>query len=184
MGTVFEKHPTIEQCRELWNEYDTPMHIRKHCMAVAAVAYAIGRELNMHGGKLDLDLIMAAGLTHDLVRLRDRHDLECAKIMSNLGYAQEAAIIQVHMMYSSFSPISFINETDLVCLGDRCVIEHEYVGVEKRYQYIIDKAMRNGHPEAAAKVGELKHDVIRLVGEIEEVTGKTMDEITKDIVIE
>lgn len=184
MGTVFEKHPSIEECRNLWNKYDTPLHIRKHCMAVAFVAHAIASELNSKGFQLDLELIMAAGLTHDLVRLTDRHDLEGAKIMDGLGYTQEAAIIRAHMMYSSFSPIKFINETDLVCLGDRCVIEHEFVGVERRYQYIIDKAIRNGHPEAAAKVGELKQDVVRLVDEIENVTGKTIEAITKDIVIE
>ena len=184
MGTVFEKHPSENECRELWNRYDTPLHIRKHCMAVARVAYAIAAELNRNGFELDLELIMAAGLTHDLVRLTDSHDLEGARIMNELGYTQEAEIIRVHMMYSAFSPIRFINETDLVCLGDRCVIEHEYVGVEKRYQYIIDKAISHGHPEAAAKVGQLKQDVIRLVDEIESVTGKTMEEITKDIVIE
>ena len=184
MGKVFEKHPTYDECQRLWNEYDTPLHIRKHCMAVAEVAKAIGLELNKQGHELDIDLIYAAGLTHDVVRLRDRHDLEGAKVMSALGYAQEAEIIRQHMLYDNFSSINFVNETDLVCLGDRTVIEHTYVGVDARYQYIIDKAARNGHPEAAVKIQEKKQDVRRLIEEIEQTTGKSLDEIAKDIVIE
>ena len=129
----------------LWNEYDTPLHIRKHCMAVAEVAKAIGLELNKQGHELDIELIYAAGLTHDVVRLKDRHDLEGAKIM---------------------------------------VIEHTYVGVDARYQYIIDKASRNGHPEAAVKIRERKQDVRRLINEIEQATGKSLEEIAKGIVIE
>lgn len=184
MTQVYAKHPTIEECQALWNQYETPLHIRKHCSAVAQVAYAIGSELNKHGANLNLELILAAGMCHDVVRLTDRHDLEGARVMREHGYNQEADIIQVHMLYGKFSPVKFVDETDMVCLGDRTVIENKYVGIEPRYEYIINKAIRNGHPDVAPFIREKMEDVIRFADEIHKMTGKTIDEIAKGIVAE
>lgn len=184
MGKVYAKHPTIEECKALWNKYETPLHIRKHCMAVAMVAHAIGTELVRNGADLDLDLIMAAGMCHDVVRLIDRHDLEGARVMREHGYNQEADIIQVHMLYGKFSPLKFVTETDLVCLGDRTVKENTYVGIEERYEYIINKAIRNGHPDAAPFIKEKMADAVRFTDEIKAMTGKTIDEIARGIVAE
>lgn len=176
-----QKHPTEEECRRLWEQYETPEHIRRHCLAVARTARKIAEELNKHGKNLDLELINAAGLTHDLVRLAEDHEAEGARILRELGYEEEADIIAVHMHYPDFSSIDEVNETDLVCLGDRTVIEDRFVGVDKRYQHIIDKAIRLGHPDAEPFILEKKKDVLRFVGEIEALTGKTLEEITKGV---
>ncbi len=178
-----QKHPTKEECMMLWEKYETPAHIRKHCEAVALTACAIAEKLIERGYSLDKDLVYAAGMLHDIVRLAKDHEKEGAAIMRQLGYEQEAQIIEVHMHYDPFSPIESVNETDMVCLGDRSVIEDHFVGIDRRYQHIIDKAIRLGRPEAEPFIIEKKKDVVRFVAELEEVTGMTLEEMAGDIKI-
>ena len=47
----------------------------------------------------------------------------------SLGYREVSDIIRVHMTYEPFSHLENISETDLVCLGDRLVMEDRYVGL-------------------------------------------------------
>lgn len=178
------RHPTEEECRALWEKYETPEHIRKHCLAVAEVAAAVGRKLVEFGCDLDLELIRAAGLIHDVVRLSGDHEKEGAEIMRGLGYEREAEIVEVHMHYDPFSPLEEVTETDIVCLGDRTVIEHRFAGVESRYRYIADKAIRMGRPEAEDFIMEKKLDALRFTDEIRRLTGMTLEEIAGDIEIE
>ena len=60
------KHPTREECEELLEKYGTPEHVRNHCREVARTAFVIASALNEKGYDLDLELILAAGLLHDI----------------------------------------------------------------------------------------------------------------------
>lgn len=171
------KHPTTEECLKLLEEYGTPERVKGHCRAVADTACRIGRALNRHGHHFDLELVNAAGLLHDIARVEDRHWIVGADFAERLGYRQEADIIRVHMTYSPFSPLSQATETDLVCLADRLVKEDRYVGIDERIQYIIDKAVRNGHPEAETRILEKKEELKEFVHDIEVKIGMTIDEL-------
>ena len=81
------------------------------------------------------------------------------------------------MKYSPFSPIEQVNETDMVCLGDRLVMEDRYVGLDARIEYIINKARRNGHPEAEKIILEKKKETRRFMDEIEKKTGIAIDRL-------
>ena len=176
------RYPTKEECEKLLNKYETPEHVKKHCRTVAYIACRIGGALKAKGYNLDTDLIMAAGMLHDIVRVRDRHWEEGAHIVKELGYDDISDIINVHMHYSPFSKIEDVTETDMVCLADRLVKEDKYVGVDERIEYIIDKASKNGHPEAKPFILEKKKDTQRFIDEIENVVGISIDELMrKDI---
>lgn len=171
------KHPTREECYQILQKCGTPQHVRGHCKAVAATACTIAKALNERGFNLDLRLILAAGLLHDVLRVEDKHWEAGAKLMERLGYDQEADIIRVHMTYSPFSPLSNVTETDMVCLGDRLVKEDEYVGIDERIDYIIEKARRNGNPEVETIILEKKKDTERFIDEIENCIGCSIDEL-------
>ena len=83
------------------------------------------------------------------------------------------------MTYSPFSQINNVSETDMVCLGDRLVKENEYVGIDERIQYIIDKAVRNGHEEKIPFILEKKKDTERFITQIEETIGISIDKLMK-----
>ncbi|MEG0829085.1 MAG: HDIG domain-containing protein [Anaerovoracaceae bacterium] len=174
-----ENHPTRDECLKLLKEYNTPIHVINHCKAVAHVAMVMGNELNRNGFKLNLDLIQGAGLLHDIARVEDEHWKIGSKIAESLGYTQEAHIIGVHMTYSPFSSIESINETDLVCLGDRVIKEDAYVGLDERMEYIIQKAKNKGHKDAIARILEKKKEAEGLIDGIEKTIGMSLDELMK-----
>ncbi len=160
---------------EILKEYGTPPHVIAHCEAVARVAVAIGEKLNEKGYTLNLDLAQAAGLLHDLARTSPHHERVAENYLREKGYDAIADIVAVHMHYPTFSPVDEINETDLVCLGDRMCKEGDYVGVEERMDYVLAKA--NGDPRATKIIQRKKRELLAYSREIEERMGITMDEL-------
>lgn len=47
----------------------TPSHVVRHCLAVADTGIAIAEELNAHGKNMDVPLVKAAGMLHDVLRV-------------------------------------------------------------------------------------------------------------------
>ena len=173
------KHPDREQCMQYLKEYNTPAHVIGHCKAVAETAYKIARELNKHGYDLDLDLIMAAGLTHDIARVEDEHWNRGAEFMAERGWLDEAEIIRVHMHYSPFSPLKELNETDMICLADRTVLEDAYAGLDKRMDYVIEKATKAGRLNAREIINAKKEITRQTIIGIENIIGITFDQLMK-----
>lgn len=173
------KHPTKEECERILDKHGTPEHVRGHCRAVAETACTVAEALNDNGAGLDTELITAAGMLHDIARTEDRHWDVGADIVKELGYEAESRIIRVHMTYSPFSDIHDINETDMVCLGDRLVKEDRYVGLDERIEYVLNKVRHKGNFDAEPFIIEKKKDCQRLLDQIEEKTGLSVDEIIR-----
>ncbi|MDO4860180.1 MAG: HDIG domain-containing protein [Bacillota bacterium] len=173
------KHPTKEECMYFLRVYNTPPHVIRHCIAVTDAALKIARALNEHGYNLDMELIQAAGLLHDISRVKDKHWEVGARLVRNWGYIEEADIIKVHMTYSRYSPVERLNETDMVVIGDRIVKEDKYVGVDARMQYIIEKAKAQGHDDAVIAILKKRDDMKQLMNQIEEIIGISIDDLMK-----
>ncbi len=171
------KRITREEIERLYEEWNTPKHVRAHCKAVADVAETLGSQLNKHGYELDLKLISGTGLIHDVARVYDDHARLGAEILERLGYADEAAIVKVHMTYPQFNSVENINECDLVCLADRLVKEDRYVGLDERIEYIINKAPED--EEVRRHILKSKEETETFIGKIEKVIGKDMNELFK-----
>ncbi len=159
--------------------YNTPPHVIRHCIAVTDAALKIAGALNEHGYSLDMELIQAAGLLHDISRVKDKHWEVGARLVRNWGYIEEADIIKVHMTYSRYSPVERLNETDMVVIGDRIVKEDKYVGVDAMMQYIIEKAKAQGHDDAVIAILKKRDDMKQLMNRIEEIIGLSIDVLMK-----
>ena len=173
------KHPNRQQCMKYLEEYSTPAHVIGHCKAVADTAYRIASELNKHGYNLDLDLILAAGLTHDIARVEDEHWNRGAEFMAKRGWIAEAEIIRVHMHYSPFSALEDLTETDMICLADRIVLEDSYAGLDKRMDYVIAKAKKAGRVNAEEIINAKKELTRQIIRDIENTIGTTFDQLMK-----
>ncbi|MBQ7703366.1 MAG: HD domain-containing protein, partial [Firmicutes bacterium] len=138
------KRISFEEAKELYKEYGTPKHVIRHCKGVTMIALTIARELNRHGYSLDTDLIYGAGITHDMARVQERHWDVAADRLLELGYPEEAELVRRHMTGIGYSPIEDVNEQDMIWLGDRLIKEDTYVGIDERFRYIEDKALRRG----------------------------------------
>ena len=174
-----QQHPDRQECLRILEEYKTPAHVVRHCMAVADTAVKIAAALNQHGYQLDLELIEAAGSLHDIARKEEEHWNRGAEIAESLGFFKEADIIRVHMHYSPFSPVEKITETDMVCLGDRTVKEDAYVGLDKRMEYILEKAKKGGRPNSIERILEKKEETRGFIRGIEAIIGTTLDQLMK-----
>ncbi len=173
------KHPDRDLCMQYLKEYNTPVHVIGHCRAVAETAYIIAEELNKHGYDLNLDLILAAGLTHDIARVEDEHWNRGAEFMAERGWLEEAEIIRVHMHYSPFSELKDLTETDMICLADRTVLEDTYVGLDKRMDYVIEKAIKAGRLNAREIINSKKEITRQTIIGIENIIGITLDQLMK-----
>ena len=169
------KRISREECEQLYRIHETPKHVIGHCNAVAHVAVTIGRELNQHGYDFDLLLIEGAGLAHDVARVQEEHWHVGAGILRDLGYENEADIVEVHMHRHTYD-FDTLSEMDLVCIGDRLVIEDQYAGLDKRFEYIIDKAKAH-YPDKIWKIKENREKLRLLLGQIEEAMGQTIDSL-------
>lgn len=173
------KHPSREECLALLKQHRTPAHVVRHCVKVAETALKIGQALNDRGYGLDLGLIQGAGLIHDIARVEDKHWDIGADIASELGYDQEAAIIKVHMHYNCDPNKREITETDIICLADRMVKEDEFVGLDDRMQYVLDKFQ--GNQEAIERISERIKDNRAFIRRIERIIGASIDSLMRDI---
>jgi len=172
------KHPSREECFLMLKEYQTPEHVIRHCVAVTDVALSIAEALMGKGYIFDLDLIQSAGLIHDIARVKEKHWLIGAEIALQHGYAQEAEIIREHMKHPFDTDPEKLTELDMVCLGDRLILEDEYVGLDRRMQYVINKA--KGDKAIEQLIRTRKEFTRALIRNIENIIGKSIDDLIKN----
>ncbi|MGI6735886.1 MAG: HD domain-containing protein [Anaerovoracaceae bacterium] len=175
-------YPDEAECLRMLAEYGTPQRVINHCREVTRVAVAVGERLNQRGFALNIELVRAAGLLHDIARVEPRHWEVGARVVRAAGYDDVADIIAAHMTYPQFSPAAETNETDLVCLGDRTVREDTCVGVEARMAYIMDKARRNAGDEreqVLARIERSKEKLTQYVHDLEKIMGCSMADLLR-----
>lgn len=172
------KHPNRAECFALLKKHCTPEHVIRHCRKVSDTAVNIAKALNQNGHHLDIELIEATCLIHDIARVEDKHWEVGAQIAADAGYDQEAEIISLHMFYNSDPTIEHLSEIDIVCLSDRMVKEDEYVGLETRMQYILEKF--KGNSEATERISNRVKENKILIKKIEDVIGTTIDSLMKN----
>lgn len=168
------KRITEEEIEKLYRQFHTPAHVIGHCREVARVAEGLASQLNRKGYHFDLDLIRGAALTHDVARTQQEHWILGADALQAMGYSEEADIVRQHMYYS-FHSIENLEETDMVCLGDRLVKENHYVGLDERISYILKKAPDD--PLVRARILEKKEETRKLLSQIEKVIGITLEQL-------
>jgi len=136
------KHPDQNECIKLLKKYGTPNNVVMHCQAVAGAASKLAFALNEKGFYLNTDLVLSGGLLHDIARVEDEHWIVGAEYVSQSGYILEAEIIRHHMHHSHDVDPYKLKELDMVCLGDRLIMEDYFVGLDARMDYAIQKAGR------------------------------------------
>ena len=170
-----KKRLTREEALNYLKDYGTPEHVIRHCIAVTDTALIIGKALNNKGCSFDLELIEGAGLVHDMARIEPVHQEVAADFFLKLGYKEEATVIRAHMTHALPPALKDATETDIVCLGDRLVLEDKYVGIETRMEYVLEKS--KDHPEARPIILQRIATMKDLVAEIEKFLGKSIDEL-------
>lgn len=124
--------PTRRMCEQLWTDMGLSDSLKGHLAAVANLSVRIGTALNRKGFSLNLPLIEAASLLHDICKGRPHHERKGAETLEALGFAEIAPIVKAHMRLPDGLRTE-ISELTVVFLADKLLIGSEAVTLEKRY---------------------------------------------------
>ena len=92
-----------------------------------------------------------------------------------MGNRDKYEIVKVHMRYPKFNDVERLNECDMVCLADRLVKEDKYVGLDERFDYILEKAKDS--QKAVEQILKNKEEIRLLIDRIEKVIGISLDRL-------
>ncbi len=157
--------PTREQCYEILAQYDVPPHIVAHSERVAQVACFLAEALKKVGEPLDLALIEASALLHDLtkywsLKTGENHALSAARELRSLGYPEVAEVVAQHIFLIPGPPGAPIRAEEVVYYADKRVKHTEIVLLKERFK---DLRLRYGRDIASLLRLRRLEDLTRLL---------------------
>lgn len=134
--------PSTATCRRLLTTYAVPEHIRRHSGQVARVARELGEALRRRGEKIDLGLVEAAALLHDIskapcIESRLDHAAEGGRVLREIGLDAVAAVVERHVHLGPWDPRGAVTEAELVNYADKRVLYEDVVSLEVRFRDLI-----------------------------------------------
>lgn len=126
--------PSRERCREIMAWRKLPLALEEHCLAVAKKALELAEAYNRAGGDLDLELVEAGALLHDLERMVPHHAEAAYHVICQLGFARIADVVRYHEHLPE-ELRGEINEIVLVYLADKLVLGSMPCTLQERYDH-------------------------------------------------
>ena len=129
--------PSREKCMELLKDYDVPENVIRHSLAVAALAIDIAKKFNLNhkGIEINMPLLEAAALLHDIARaMPGDHAIEGAKILNELGYNEVAETARTHGLYHFPDIKPETIEQKILFYADKRVMEDKVVSINERFK--------------------------------------------------
>lgn len=135
--------------------------VEAHCRAVEREARRIAESLPL---ALDIDLLSAAALLHDVARAEPDHAKTAARWLHELGYDDAAYVVAQHHDHDG----AILNEGAVLYLADKCVLEDQVVPLAERFamseaKCLTDEA-REAHTRRFAAAERLRAEVNALCG--------------------
>ena len=168
--------PSREQAIELLRKTKCPPQVIRHCIAVADLAVETARQLEGRGLKIDVALVEAGALLHDLGRSRNHtidHALIGSQIAQSMGLPEQLInIIKRHVgagitaeeaqwlgwPKDIYSPQTV--EEKIVCYADKLIDYGKRIPIEKE----IEKLQKENKMQAAERVRKLNEEITNLLG--------------------
>jgi molybdenum cofactor cytidylyltransferase len=173
---------TEEEALFLLAAAGTPGKVVGHCRTAAAVGLRVAEALRPHLPGLDVSLVRAGCLLHDVARLVPHHARVAAGALTNLGLPRLGAVVGEHMVIDPALPRSpGITEAELVYLADKTVADGEVVGLEERQARTLRK-MRPS-PETALKIRARIEEARMIAAKAEGILGHPVQELLDEVVV-
>lgn len=144
------KIPTYAECLAMLNQHQADGRVLQHGQTVAAVGCSLAALLNRAGVvKLDLALVAAGGLVHDLAKGKPDHPKRGERLLACMGFSDLAGIVASHMDLE-FAADTVIDEAAIVFLADKLVQGDKVVTLSERFSPSLEKF--SGSPEISDSV--------------------------------
>jgi len=163
------------ECRALLNDrLHVPPAVAAHGRAVAEAAVRIGEALNQAGYSLNLRLIRAAALVHDMARSSPDHARRGGDLLRDLDMPLMASIVETHMDLSAPEGQP-IGEAEVVFLADKLVQEDRWVGLAERFRRRLELSPEDSPAHDSAR---RRLDAARRISQrIEAVIGRPLERL-------
>lgn len=162
--------PTVEECEALFSVYQPDPQVKKHGETVSKVALKLAASLNRRAScTLDLDLVRAASLLHDLAKGQSNHALAGAAILKQEGFEGVAGVVSRHMDLKVPDECLKIDAASIVYLADKLVEQDRVVTIEQRFAQAQKKF--SGDSLVLTLVNKRLNQALLLKEKIEEALG-------------
>jgi uncharacterized protein len=173
---VSEELPSREQAIELLRKYNCLPKVINHCEEVAKLALEIASKLEKKGIKVDLKLVEAGALLHDIGRSKSHavdHGVVGAKMAELEGLPEAAVrIIKRHVgggitsqeaeqfgwPKDIYEPVTL--EEKIVSYADKLIDQSKRVPIDLEIE-----RLQVEHRDAAERVRKLHEEITRLLGD-------------------
>ncbi len=167
--------PTPEECLVLLSEtFDAGEAVIDHGQMVARVALALGKAIQRSKIDLNLELLVAAGLLHDLARNQRDHARVAMRILNKLDYPAVAEIVGVHMDLL-LEDKKAISEKEIVFLADKLVNGTRIVDLKSRFDTAIKRY--GSQPDVLATIRDRMGSALKIKQRIEQLADRSIETI-------
>ncbi|MGI6225425.1 MAG: DVU_1551 family NTP transferase, partial [Peptococcales bacterium] len=128
--------PTLEECQALFDLHKVSETIIRHGQKVAQIAEFLAQALIERGFSLDLELIRASALLHDIAKGGPSHARRGADILLSEGFPSVAKVIIEHMdLEFELDEIDFLlDEKKIIYFTDKLVQGENLISCEERFR--------------------------------------------------
>jgi molybdenum cofactor cytidylyltransferase len=166
--------PTREDCYRILEEHRVAEQVLNHGKTVAQVAKKIALLLNAQGLELNIDMIEAGALLHDLAKGRHDHANEAKEILQNMGYHQLGEIVGTHMditIIDTDQP----DEAEIIYLADKLVKGEQLVSIDQRFSFSLIKYAKD--LEIFSQVKRRRQDAFTIKAKVEKILGLPLESV-------
>jgi uncharacterized protein len=134
--------PSREECLALMADQGMLPNILSHSLQVARVAQVLAVHLPASRPPLDLALLEAGALLHDIaktecLKTKKRHTDIGAALLEARGYPEVAEIVAQHVtLKAGLSENHRVTEIEIVHYADKRVLHEEIVDLQTRFEYL------------------------------------------------
>lgn len=149
--------PDRDECRRLWDDSGVPAHIRRHSEEVARLAVRLTAALRAAGhGSLNLPLVEAAALLHDIAKARcleslGDHAEDGGRLLRDRGFAAVGELVARHVELGEWDPEGEPCEAEILNYCDKRVQHERVVGLDERFGDLVERYGR-GNAQAEARI--------------------------------
>jgi uncharacterized protein len=161
--------PDEKECYALLQKHGTPEHIIAHSQKVWELGRLLGENLVKHDHTVDLDLLCASCLLHDIGKYpcildgAGYHDVRGEMILEQEGFPEVARIVVQHVVLRGPKDAP-IREEHILFYSDKRVVHDELVSLDDRFVYLEQTYGKS--PLAIERLMHMKEETIRLEKEI------------------
>jgi len=140
--------PTREECLRLMGRYGMLDNIVDHSLKVAQMALFLSKELNKKNQQIDLRLVEAASLLHDIAKTicfetKEDHAQAGGQLLKEMGYEKVGEVVAKHVQLSEGKDPSIVSEEEIVNYADKRVQHDRIVSLEERFRDLKERYGRD-----------------------------------------